>query len=413
MARRYPQMKSIGIVGAGQSGLQLAIGLRQAGQSVVLLSAQTPEEIRNGRVTSSQCMFGTALEHERRVGLNLWDDLCPAIDGIEFAVAGGGAKPQMRWDARLDRPARSVDQRLKMPRLMEQFSALGGELRFQEVHLPDLEELTRECALVMVSAGKGAIANIFERDAVRSEHDRPMRALALTYVKGLVPRAGFAAVCFNLIPGVGEYFVFPALTTSGPCEIMVFEGIPGGPMDCWGDVRSPEGHLETSLGLLRRFVPWEFERAGSVSLTDTNGILAGRFPPTVRHPLARLPSGAVVLGMGDVVCLNDPITGQGSNNASKCASVYLQRIVERGTDPYDIEWMRETFETYWRYAQHVTRWTNMMLRPPPEHMLQLLQAGQTQPRVAHWFVNGFDNPPVLFPQIADAAAAARFLAIDG
>jgi hypothetical protein len=28
-------------------------------------------------------------------------------------------------------------------------------------------------------------------------------------------------------------------------------------------------------------------------------------------------------------------------------------------------------------------------------------------------VNGFDNPPVLFPQIADAAAAARFLAIDG
>lgn len=406
-------MKSVGIVGAGQSGLQLAIGLRQAGYPVVLLSALTPEQIRNGRVTSSQCMFGTALEHERRLGLNYWDDLCPAIDGIEFAVAGGNSEPQMCWDARLERPARSVDQRLKMPRLMEQFSALGGELRFQDVHLQDLEELTRECALVVVSAGKGAIANIFERDPVRSELDRPMRALALTYVKGLVPRPGFAAVCFNLIPGVGEYFVFPALTTSGPCEIMVFEGIPGGPMDCWGDIRGPERHLETSLDVLKRFVPWEFERARSVSLTDTNGILAGRFSPTVRHPLARLPSGAVVLGMGDVVCLNDPITGQGSNNASKCASVYQQRILERGADPYDIEWMRETFETYWRYAQHVTRWTNMMLRPPSEHMLQLLLAGQTQPRVAHWFVNGFDNPAALFPQIADAAAAAHFVSIDG
>ncbi len=33
-------MKTIGIVGAGQSGLQLAIGLRQAGYPVVLLSAQ-------------------------------------------------------------------------------------------------------------------------------------------------------------------------------------------------------------------------------------------------------------------------------------------------------------------------------------------------------------------------------------
>ena len=269
-------MKSVGIVGAGQSGLQLAIGLRQAGYPVVLLSALTPEQIRNGRVTSSQCMFGTALEHERRLGLNYWDDLCPAIDGIEFAVAGGNSEPQMCWDARLERPARSVDQRLKMPRLMEQFSALGGELRFQDVHLQDLEELTRECALVVVSAGKGAIANIFERDPVRSELDRPMRALALTYVKGLVPRPGFAAVCFNLIPGVGEYFVFPALTTSGPCEIMVFEGIPGGPMDCWGDIRGPERHLETSLDVLKRFVPWEFERARSVSLTDTNGILAGR-----------------------------------------------------------------------------------------------------------------------------------------
>jgi hypothetical protein len=402
-------MKSIGIVGAGQSGLQLAIGLRQAGYPVVLLSAQTPEEIRTGRVTSSQCMFGTALEHERQLGLNLWDKECPAIEGIEFAVASGGPRPLLSWNARLEKPARSVDQRVKMPVWMDQFRALGGELRLAEVHLPDLEALARECALVIVSAGKGAIANIFERDAVRSEYERPMRALALTYVTGLKPRKDFAAVSFNLIPGIGEYFVFPALTTTGPCEIMVFEGVPGGPMDCWGEVRGPEQHLERSLGILKQFLPGELERARSTALTDSNGILSGRFPPTVRHPLARLPSGAVVLGMGDVVCLNDPITGQGSNSASKCAHVYLQRILERGTDPYDAEWMRATFEAYWRYALYVTRWTNMMLQPPPEHMLQLLQAGETRPEVAHWFVNGFDHPPDLFPHIAAADAAQRFL----
>ncbi len=402
-------MNPIGIVGAGQSGLQLAIGLRQAGYPVVLLSSQTPEEVRTGRVTSSQCMFATALENERRLGLDFWDEHCPAIEGIEFSVAGPGAEPLLHWNARLDRPARSVDQRVKMPVWMEHFRALGGELRLQEVYLQDLEALTRECALVIVSAGKGAIANIFERDAVRSEHERPMRALALTYVKGLTARREFPAVCFNLIPGVGEYFVFPALTTTGPCEIMVLEGVPGGPMDCWADVRSPERHLETSLSLLKRFVPWEFERARAVELTDPNGVLSGRFPPTVRHPVARLPSGAVVLGMGDVVCLNDPITGQGSNSASKCAESYLQRIVARDGGEYDAEWMRETFEHYWRYALYVTKWTNMMLRPPPEHLLQLLQAGQTRPEVAHWFVNGFDHPPALFPHIAAADAAQRFL----
>src|SRR5262249_26978503 len=160
---------------------------------------------------------------------------------------------------------------------------------------------------------------IFERDSVRSQFDRPMRALALTYVRGLSPRSGYSAVCFNIIPGVGEYFVFPALTTSGPCEIMVYEGVPGGPMDCWREVKSREAHLRKSLELLQRFLPWEYARARSVTLTDSNGVLSGRFAPTVRHPIARLPSGRCVLGMADVVCLNDPITGQGSNNASKCA----------------------------------------------------------------------------------------------
>ena len=33
-------------------------------------------------------------------------------------------------------------------------------------------------------------------------------------------------------------------------------------------------------------------------------------------------------GLGDAVCLNDPITGQGSNNAAKAAAVYLKRILD-------------------------------------------------------------------------------------
>src|SRR5260221_14035687 len=94
-------------------------------------------------------------------------------------------------------------------------------------------------ALVLVAAGKGEINRLFERDAEKSAYDRPMRALGLTYVKKMVPRKPFAAVSFNLVPGVGEYFVFPALTAAGPCEIMVCEAVPGGPMGCWDDVRTP------------------------------------------------------------------------------------------------------------------------------------------------------------------------------
>jgi hypothetical protein len=109
---------------------------------------------------------------------------------------------------------------------------------------------------------------------------------------------------FNIAPTVGEYFVFPALTTTGPCEIGVFEGIPGGPMDCWNDVKTPDQHLERSLDVLKKFYPWEYERWRNAKLTDPNGILAGRFPPTVRKPVAKLPSGALILGLADAVVLN-------------------------------------------------------------------------------------------------------------
>jgi hypothetical protein len=403
-------LRPIGIVGAGQSGLQLAIGLQQAGYAVVLVSAQSGKQIHDGCVTSSQCMFATALERERELGMNLREGSCPRIEGIEFAIAAGDPVPALRWAARLDGVAMSVDQRVKMPALIERFCALGGELRIQEVQQSDLEALIQETALVIVASGRGPIADIFERDALKSECDRPMRMLGLTYVKGLIPRDGYSAVCFNLIPGIGEYFVFPALTTSGPCEIMVFEGIPGGPMDCWSEVRSADQHLDVSLDILRRLIPWEYERARSVALTDSNGILVGRFSPTVRKPVARLPSGAVVLGMADVVCLNDPITGQGANNASKCASHYLSRILEREGAPFDAQWMQNTFDAYWEYARYVTAWTNMMLRPPAAHVLQLLGAAATKPQIARWFVNGFDNPKDLFPHIADPESAERFIA---
>lgn len=115
---------------------------------------------------------------------------------------------------------------------------------------------------------------------------------------------------------------------------MVFEGIPGGPMDCWREVTRPQ-HLDASLNILKAFAPWEYDRCAGVALTDENGILAGRLPPTLRHPVATLPSGAKVLGIGDAVCLNDPITGQGANNATKAAAVYLDAIVARGDAPFD------------------------------------------------------------------------------
>lgn len=395
-------MRKILIIGAGQSGLQLALGLQSRGYEVTLMSNRTADEIRAGRVMSTQCMFHTALQHERDLQINFWESQAPRIEGLGVSVAAPGSheSPEgsqraIDWVGRLDGYAQSVDQRVKMAGWMETFAQRGGQLVIHGAAVSDLDFFAGRYDLTLVSAGKGELVSMFGRDAARSPYDAPQRALAVSYVHGMGPRPEhpeFDAVRCNLVPGVGELFVMPTLTTSGRADILFWEGIPGGPLDAFQGVKDPQEHLAVTLDLMKTFLPWEYARATEVELTDANGTLAGRYAPTVRNPVGRLPSGGLVLGVADVVVANDPITGQGSNSAAKCAASYLASIVERGEEPFDGEWMRATFDRYWNTARHVTKWTNAMLAPPPEHVLNVIgAAGQLQP-VADRFANGFDDP---------------------
>ncbi|WP_260855190.1 hypothetical protein [Mesorhizobium amorphae] len=79
--------KRITILGGGQAGLQLACGLLQhGGYEVKVVQNRTAEDMRTGKVLSSQCMFDTALQNEREVGLSFWEKECPTVDSINFVV---------------------------------------------------------------------------------------------------------------------------------------------------------------------------------------------------------------------------------------------------------------------------------------------------------------------------------------
>src|SRR5687767_10428127 len=107
-------MRKIAIVGAGQAGLQLALGLVGDGYEVTLVSDRTADEIRNGRIMSTQCMFADSLATERELGLNFWEEDCPAIPGIRYSVASPDGALGLQFGGRTDGYAQSVDQRLKM-----------------------------------------------------------------------------------------------------------------------------------------------------------------------------------------------------------------------------------------------------------------------------------------------------------
>lgn len=399
---------SVAVVGAGPAGTTLALGLLGRGCDVTLVTDRTAEEIRDGRVMSSQITFESALDLEEALGVGGLLPEAPSIDRLVLDardVDGRGT----RFDAPLSAPARSVDLRVKIPAVLEAVERLGGKVVVRSAGVDDVEELAARHDLVVVSTGRGGLAELFDRDVSRSPYDRPQRVAALTYLRGATPDPAGPALRYHVVEGVGECFTCPALTVDGPCDIVVVEGMPGGPLDVWDSCTTAAEHLDQLRAVLAEHFPDEAVRFAAAGLVDDRSVLTGRFTPVVRHPVGRLPSGAVVLGMADVVVLNDPVTSQGANHAVKSASFYLDSIL--GHDgAYDAAWMEQTFDRFWRgWARFATRWTNDWLGPRSPHQREILAAAARLPGVAETLAAGLDDARLLETWWYDEEAARDFL----
>ena len=81
-------MKNIAIVGAGQSGLQLAFELlHQSDYTVTLYTDQDADEVMSGAAPPVPIQFTPSLRYEKELGLDFWDHEPPThVDGVRFQL---------------------------------------------------------------------------------------------------------------------------------------------------------------------------------------------------------------------------------------------------------------------------------------------------------------------------------------
>jgi len=388
--------RKIAIIGAGQAGLQLAIHLLlKKKYQISLYTEQNAAQIQNGRIFSTQGMFCDALQIEKSLGLNLWDDTCPQNSSVEFSLAANKAStPLLKWTGKTKKTFQAIDQRLKFSEWMNLFEKLGGDVYYQRVTHEELNYITDEHELTLIATGKGELSEIFPINTTYSTHNSPQRILSSLYLTNTSPvNAGLHA---NMLPEIGELFSITGLTQGGVCEMLLFEGIPGKGLDCWQDVLSIEDQHQQAKLIMKKYFPWEFERFSNSQMTDPHAGLIGQYTPKICHPIAKLNNGKLVLGIGDAIVLNDPIAGQGANSACKTAFYYAEAICQHHTKKFDEQWMLETANMSWeKYSKYATFLSNFLLKPPP-YLMEAFKAACEYPTVANELANGFNNPDLIY-----------------
>lgn len=408
-------MRKIAIIGAGQAGLQLGIGLLEQGCAVTLVVDRSADEVFQGRLAVTAGLFATALSHERELGLDLWADEAPLIDGVHIDFCIQPRNLLLTVEGRFGGPCRAIDHRLKLSTWMREFERRGGRLVVRAAAVSDLEELAASQDAVFVATGKAALSGIFPRDEVRSFFSKPERNLVAMTLTGLRPWAGIPydhPAKFTITAGHGEIFWIPFLGRHGEaCFSVVFEGVPGTGLDRFGSLRSAAEVLATAREVVAEYAPWESETLAGARLIDDLAWGAGALSCVIRRPVAHLPSGRTVFGLGDTVSVYDPVSAQGANSAAKMAHGLTRAIADREAEPLDAAWMESWFEGYWeRHARHMAEFNRIMLEPLQPPGIEVVLAASRSRAMGDRFIAAFDDPAGYFPWLDDMAAARRFIA---
>lgn len=163
-------MSDIAIVGAGISGLHLALRLQQAGVTTTVYAERSTEELAAGRPLSLPVRFGKTRDRERELGVSHWEGGDDDTLGVRLVARG---EPGIEFLGRLDAPASGVDLRLYLPTLTADYLERGGRVVVLRPDAAEIDRISRDHDLVVVATGRAATTGLFPRDPERSPYTAP------------------------------------------------------------------------------------------------------------------------------------------------------------------------------------------------------------------------------------------------
>jgi len=416
--------RRIAIVGSGQAGLLAAHGFVQAGHEVTLYSDRSAAQWLHGsRPTGTAARFELALAYERRLGLAHWEDVAPKTRGAYITYCPERDNRLVTMQGVGTTHFQAIDLRLQSHRWMNDLEAAGGRIVVGKVDPERLEAIAAGNELVLVATGRGPLAELFPRNAERSVYDRPQRKLAMMVVTGApqsIPGVPFLPVKFNIFAPYGEVFWMPYYHRDhGATWCLLFEAKAGGPLDRFDGCTTGEQVVAMAKTVIRELMPWEASWAADIELADPEGWLVGAVTPTVREPVGRLPSGRIVMPLGDTAISLDPIAGQGANLGNKLAHHLADAVAAAPGARFDAGWMTRTFEDFWAdHGAPTVTFNNLFLEPMTAagKLLLIAQSGSdgasdsAKQRIANAVLENFIDPRRFTQAFVDTRAARKLVA---
>lgn len=394
-------MTPIGIVGAGIAGLHLGLFLQQHSVPVTIYTQLSPDQQRAARITNVVVRSAPTREREQRLGVDHWDTPETVLTGMSVFVRG---QRPFAIQGNLDRPLSVVDMRLYCATLLEDFMARGGRVVTGMIRVEDVERLAEQHELVVIAAGRKHLTALFPRVPKHSPFEQPQRLVCAGLYRGIAcskPRSLEVVVT----PGHGEFFVTPMISFEPELTVFAVEVVPGGAFEALRGLRyaeDPRRFNTTMLDLLHEYAPMIAERVtpGEFAIARPLDQMYTAITPTVRQAYTRLPNRKLVVAVGDVHVVNDPLTGQGANTASHAAWIMGEAILD--SSRFDEAFCRDVEQRMWSYTSQITAACNARLVPPPPHIIQLMGAAAQHKPLAEAYVSGF-NAPDRFWQITSSS----------